>query len=392
MATYDPVTGLPQATTTLANVTNATASTYAPTTGTASSGTATDWTVDPNSTVEGRMTGLLSQNSDYMKLAQTGAKQQANASGLLNSSMAAGAGQVAAIQSAMPIAQQDASTYANAGQFNAQNRTQNSQFNANLGQDMTKTNLGYQNQAGQWNAGNLTDVSKFNAGQTTQNNQFNASNQNQTSQFNADAAKQTYMQSAQFQQDKAMFGEQSALQKYMQSNEFAQQINMQASQFAQQSLMQSQQFLQDKAMFGEQSALQKLLQSNEFAQARDMFTLDENLKKWLTTEDATLKTALTNMDTAAKTTLAGIEADYKTLIQTSASAQDLYGSTMDQIAKIMADPNIPAAGKTSSINGYIDWMKQSMNLVSSINGVALNGLNPDGSEWSLLDFSNVSVT
>jgi len=67
--------------------------------------------VQPDSTVKGQMEGLLSEGSQYMDLARQGAKEYANARGLLNSSIAAGAGERAAIESALPIAQQDAGTY-----------------------------------------------------------------------------------------------------------------------------------------------------------------------------------------------------------------------------------------------------------------------------------------
>ena len=62
-------------------------------------------------TVGGQMTGLLNQNSPYMQAATAGAMRTANQRGLLNSSIAAGEGQKAAIESALPIAQQDAGFY-----------------------------------------------------------------------------------------------------------------------------------------------------------------------------------------------------------------------------------------------------------------------------------------
>ncbi len=70
-------------------------------------------TVDPNSTVRTQMEGLLAEDSQFLQLAKQGAKEEASSRGLLNSSIAAGAGQRAAIQSALPIAQQDAQTYGN---------------------------------------------------------------------------------------------------------------------------------------------------------------------------------------------------------------------------------------------------------------------------------------
>jgi hypothetical protein len=80
---------------------------------------ATHWNVAPNQTVAQQLTDLVNTDSPYMQRARTRAMQTANASGLSNTSMAATAGEAAAIDAALPIAQQDASTFANAGQFNA---------------------------------------------------------------------------------------------------------------------------------------------------------------------------------------------------------------------------------------------------------------------------------
>ena len=66
---------------------------------------------ESKATVSGQMRGLLNQNSPYMQAATAGAMRTANQRGLLNSSIAAGEGQKAAIESSMPIAQQDAGFY-----------------------------------------------------------------------------------------------------------------------------------------------------------------------------------------------------------------------------------------------------------------------------------------
>lgn len=62
------------------------------------------------SMVSEQLNKLLAKNSPTIQLAKTRALQQANRAGLANSSMAAGAGVLAAVQSALPIAQQDANT------------------------------------------------------------------------------------------------------------------------------------------------------------------------------------------------------------------------------------------------------------------------------------------
>lgn len=80
-------------------------------------------------TVEGRMAGLLSKDSALMQRAETKGKQYANSRGLLNSSIGAGAAQAAMVDAAMPIAQQDASTYFDQGTRN-QDYRQASEQNA----------------------------------------------------------------------------------------------------------------------------------------------------------------------------------------------------------------------------------------------------------------------
>lgn len=72
--------------------------------------------VTGNELVANQLNNLISKNNPYLQRARANAMNTANARGLLNSSMAAGSGEAAAIDAALQIAQQDASTYANRGQ------------------------------------------------------------------------------------------------------------------------------------------------------------------------------------------------------------------------------------------------------------------------------------
>ncbi len=94
--------------------------------------------VSEDATVQGRMEGLLSEGSRYMEVARQNAAQQANSRGLLNSSMAAGAGERAAIEAAMPIAQQDAQTYGNRELANMDATNQQRQFNVTQSNNMAQ--------------------------------------------------------------------------------------------------------------------------------------------------------------------------------------------------------------------------------------------------------------
>jgi hypothetical protein len=68
--------------------------------------------------VSNQLTKLLTSGNPYLERARTKALAGANRRGLLNSSMALGAGEAAAIDAAMPVAQADASTVGGAERYN----------------------------------------------------------------------------------------------------------------------------------------------------------------------------------------------------------------------------------------------------------------------------------
>lgn len=76
------------------------------------------WQVQPNQTVQSQLQGIIASDSPLMQQARARALQAANQRGLLNSTMSVTAGEDALYNAAMPIAQQDASTYADAAKFN----------------------------------------------------------------------------------------------------------------------------------------------------------------------------------------------------------------------------------------------------------------------------------
>ncbi len=84
--------------------------------------------------VENRITNLLSGTNPYVQNARTRGVRQSASRGLQNSSLGAAAGESAAIAGALPIASQDAATFAQAGAQgqDAANRLREMQFNADL--------------------------------------------------------------------------------------------------------------------------------------------------------------------------------------------------------------------------------------------------------------------
>lgn len=87
--------------------------------------------VDANKeTVSGNLNQLISDDSKYIQAARAGAAQTANSRGLLNSSMAAGAGEAEAIKAALPIATSDAGIYGKAADYNTALTNQGRMYNA----------------------------------------------------------------------------------------------------------------------------------------------------------------------------------------------------------------------------------------------------------------------
>lgn len=78
----------------------------------------TPWNVTPEQTVEGRI-GAILRGNPLVQQARTGALERMNERGMLNSSLATTAADAATYQAAIPIAANDAATYAKAAGYNA---------------------------------------------------------------------------------------------------------------------------------------------------------------------------------------------------------------------------------------------------------------------------------
>lgn len=103
--------------------------------------------VTPESTAAGQLASITANGSPLITQAETATKQAAAKSGLLNSSIAAGAGRQAVYNTAMPLAQQDATTNANAATTNAGQETAASQFLAGAQNSASQFNASQQNNA-----------------------------------------------------------------------------------------------------------------------------------------------------------------------------------------------------------------------------------------------------
>lgn len=103
------------------------------------------WRPDEKATVQGQLADIISNGSPLMEQAETRGLQQAASRGLMNSSMGVQSAQAALYDAAMPIATQDANTFAQAGQFNANERNDRNAHNADLQTDVNKFNASESN-------------------------------------------------------------------------------------------------------------------------------------------------------------------------------------------------------------------------------------------------------
>jgi hypothetical protein len=108
----------------------------------------------PADLVENRVGQITNADSPLMQLARTTGTQQANARGLINTSMGIGAAQDSVIKAATPIAMADSSATNQTNQFNASNEQQANLQNATQAQRTSELNAASDNSAIQTNTEN----------------------------------------------------------------------------------------------------------------------------------------------------------------------------------------------------------------------------------------------
>lgn len=137
----------------------------------------TEWNVDSNQTVAGQLAKVTKDDSPVLQQARTSGLQTAASRGLVNSSIGVGAAEGAVLDRALQIATPDASTYANAGKYNA-----------DVANNMALANQGATNTAQQFTAGSKNQQTLANQSATNQQLQQDTQNKQQASLAGYDAA------------------------------------------------------------------------------------------------------------------------------------------------------------------------------------------------------------
>lgn len=287
----------------------------------ATTATNTAWNIDPSTqTVAGQIEGLIAKNSPLMQQAETAALQQMNRRGLLNSSMAVGAGQEAVLKQALPIAQADANAYLAQAKFNAEQQNQLSQFNANLTSEASKFGANATNVISTANQAALNEAAKFGATAENVRQAAYTSAYNEALKFGASAENAASLANAAADSEAAKYTATSTnainaanVEAENRAREFeATGINTAAREYAK--------------------------DLNETTQSM----LDNSLKISMANADAATKLELQNIDAQTRKDLAEIEATYKNQMQASASTNEIFQQATKNIADLMANPDLNA--------------------------------------------------
>ena len=295
-------------------------------------------TVAAPETVSGQMGSLLSSTNPYMTQARTQAAQQAASRGLLNTSMAVTAGEHAAIQSALPIAQADAATYARAAEVNLANTQQ-----AGMA---TSAALNEQRQyaAEALNKGTLTqaqfsqEMSRLNTEATTQ-----------ASQYLAEALNKGKLTQSQYDIEmvKTNLGATNAAKEYM------------AEAFNKGVLTQAQYDAETTKLNAQISS-----QANELNAKLSFDAATAQL-------EANIAAFNTTVDQETKVYMAAKEAEYNVLMQRSASASDLYMQVVKDMSDISVS-DLSADAKTTAMNNQIAYLNNGMAQIKAFTDLNLS--------------------
>jgi hypothetical protein len=377
-------------------------------------------TVDPEKeTVSGRLDAILGKDNPYITRARAGAAQTANSRGLLNSSIAAGAGEAAAIDAALPIAGADASTYGTAARENQAAKNTAGQFNAGA-----QNQFGLQAQSGLIQSGlsgQASEQAKEQArlgaeletgalipARTEAAKTLAEQGGKIQSQLSAQQAAQTGTLATQAGDIQAKLAKIDAdLKAGLISVDAAEKAKLaaQAGQIqtgligatGEQTRLTQAESGQIQARIAElQAQLQTGLIGAEGAQTRMTTAQAQAAQKELLQlqgqietgiigargeeERATaelrgqIETGLQQLRGTQSETLANIEANYKMLMQSSASSAQLYQESMRNISTILNDPDTSVDQKQNAVNNQLVMLNSGMGIIGGISNLDLTGL------------------
>lgn len=288
--------------------------------------------IDPNTyendDVVGQLNAITSADSGYMQLARTSGLQTANRRGLLNTSIAAGASQAAAIAAAAPLASQNASQSAQR---------------------------------------NLTRLGAHFTGEQQQ----------------ADIASREKMLDEQLASEEARLGRQLTSQELQQQRDIANRLEMQGYDLTAQKFMQQQQIaatdkLTKMNIDAESERLGRTLTAQEQAQIRELSAQQANLKLQLANN-----TSIANLQEAGATSRANLDAQTRIQLEHMSNLSEEQKATLayylqeDQIyaqsvSNLYANEALPAPARDAAIQQFNALKNAGVNLPGTLFGLDLS--------------------
>lgn len=287
--------------------------------------------VKPEQTVAGQIKDIIAAGSPLMQQAEANARNVMNQRGLINSSTAISAGQAALYDRALPIAQADAARYAAASDKTMDARNTALQFNAA--------------------ADNTAAIAKLQSDTTLTAQEM----QDKTSVILQDT--QTKLQSylAQLSSNTTLTAQQMATE----AQKAVSAANNVSAQVIARIQADTSLSVEDK-----QSATQKIITEMNNNNARAV-------------QDMVNQGALANIraNGVVNTQIEQITAANKTLLQTSASASQVYTQMLQTMSAITTNTNLTQDQKTQALNNAVQQLNSAMSVFSTISGI--QGLESD---------------
>lgn len=290
-------------------------------------GDPTKWDITSEQTMQGQLQGLMAHDNPLMQMARARSLEQMNDRGLGNSSLAVGAGEAAAYNAMMPIAQNDSNTYAKAAGYNADESNQFAVQNAGFKNDALKFGADAANVASRTNASNQTSV---NIGREQNASQEKiATGHDNTTRWTAQLDANTRMDLGKMDSD---------TRRYIAD--------------------------QDVGVRRELGYLDADVRREGYQVQREGFDVQRELGYL----DANTRTNIANMDNSTQLSIAQMGNEYKSQLQSQAASSDIFRNMSAQIAAI-DQSGLDTQSKKNAIERQMMLSRDALNVMGDVGNV-----------------------
>jgi len=307
-------------------------------------------------TVSGQLQNILSADNPYITRARASAASAANKRGLLNSSIAAGAGEGAAIDAALPIATADAGTYSaqrlanqsasNVFGLSAQEGAQAQQLAAQKG-EIDK----------QLEALKAAEARGLSAQEAQQQQVLQAQKAEIDKQLSEQAGKQ----------QQALLAQQAEINKEMQA--------LQAKSASELSTQEAKQLQELQKLKGENDYAIAQLSAKTSLQVAGLQAQATVSASGAAVEVQRLRgeqeTKMAGLNFENQKILYGIQSANSNLLQTSVSATSMFNSVTGQIATIQQNTNMTAEQRQAAVTQLIQTLNAGFGTIGTIGNVSI---------------------